>query len=442
MHPKFWTPAEDAALREALLTARSPQEIEQRVGRTLKACHHRCIALGWPPPGNASYRVRSQANTWKDRAERSAKAAEAGRPLRRDHLPPAPRGRPDPGPSAHEFEEGANFTPPGEPSLEEDLEHLVSVTRKTRGFEEVCDELDLSPRATRELIDEARTRGYRIELAGMQVGQRPTETILDEQVVPFAQVDQAGEWRKFAAIGDVHIGSKHFMRAQFLDFVQGAYAEGVRMFLQGGDLLDGVYRHSVWEQSQRGFEEQVAEAIRVIPRQPGAVWHFIQGNHDETFGEQSGIDVGRAIVQAFKEAGRDDLVYHGARAAYLRLKGPGDTRGLLVEMWHPRDRANAYALSYRCQRHIEKYAPGAKPDVLLAFHWHQTFCFETRGVYAVSCGCWQNGQSSFGKSLGGAPSIGSWIIDYSLTEKGTVRRFRPEWRGYQEVEVVRDVNLG
>lgn len=445
MHPKFWTPAEDKALRTALHEAKTPEEIERRVGRTYRACVHRCSALGWAPPGHASYGgLRSRADTWRERAEESARAAETGR---------ASPARPSRGgPSARDFKEGESFPAPGddrftppeddEPSLEEDLEHLISVTRKPRGLEEVCDALDMSPKATRELIVVAQERGYRIELTGMQVGHRPTESPLAEQVVPLVRVDPAGDWRKFAAVGDIHAGSKHFMRSQFQDFVHTAYKDGVRNFLHVGDLLDGVYRHSVWEQSRRGFEEQVAEAIEVVPRLEGAYWDFIAGNHDETLGEASGLDVGRAIVQAFVAAGRNDFRYHGARGAYLRLKANDNERGLLVELWHPRDRANAYALSYRQQKKIEKYQPGQKPDILLTGHWHQSFYFETRGVHALSCGCFQGGQSSFGKSLGGAPSIGSWIVEYAMTTKGTVRRLKPAWIGYQEVETVRDVQLG
>src|SRR4029077_17575159 len=168
-------------------------------------------------------------------------------------------------------------------------------------------------------------------------------------------------------------------------------------------------------------------AIRELPQWPDATWHFIQGNHDETFGSQSGLDAGRAIEQAFRAAGRTDLVYHGARGAYLRLKAPDETRGLLVELWHPRDKANAYALTYRLQKKIERYAPGQKPDLLLAGPWHTTVYMPTRGMHAISCGCWQGGQSSVGKSLGGAPSIGSWIIRYALTPSGAVRRFAQEW---------------
>jgi predicted phosphodiesterase len=232
------------------------------------------------------------------------------------------------------------------------------------------------------------------------------------------------------------------MAAQFQDFCRIAYKRGVRQFLHVGDLLDGVYTHSIYEQNARGFEEQCGVAIRELPQWPDARWHFIQGNHDETMGEKSGLDVGRAIEQAFRAAGREDVIYHGARGAYLRLKAPEEKRGLLVHLWHPRDKGNTYALTYALQKRIEGYAVGAKPDCVAAGHWHQSVFFNTRGVYALSAGCFQGSQSSFGKSLRTSPSIGSWIIRYALTEGGTVRRFSPEWLGYQETELIREVGLG
>jgi hypothetical protein len=73
---------------------------------------------------------------------------------------------------------------------------------------------------------------------------------------------------------------------------------------------------------------------------------------------------------------------------------------------------------------------------------HRQMYFTTRGVHAFASGCWQGGQSSFGKSLGGAPDIGSWIIEYTLTEGGTVRSVKPEWVAYYETETVRSVELG
>lgn len=329
----------------------------------------------------------------------------------------------------------------------ESFERIVQLARKweSKGgltFEALCDSLEMHPAKAREFLDEARASGVRVELASGLVGVRPTNDTAERVDVPLT-VAREGQPRRFAIVGDVHAGSKYHLSKQLRDFCDYAYHErGVRQFLQVGDLCDGVYRHSMWEQSHRGFDGQIDALAETLPEYPGAVWPFIQGNHDETLGESNGADIGPAIVQAMAARGRKDLVYLGSRGAYARLVAPGERRGLFVHLWHPRDKGSAYAKSYRLQKQIEKYAPGTKPDLLAAGHWHQQFYFLTRGVHAMSCGCWQGGGSSFGKSLGGQPEIGSWIIEYSMTSEGAVRTLLPEWRGYQEVEMVRDVALG
>lgn len=363
---------------------------------------------------------------------------------------PAPRA-----PAAASFEDEPPTQPrvaPASPSSSRSLDddgggqreavaRIVELTRRAPlSIEALCDELDLAPWRVRELVESANETGYRVELDGGHVGRRPHDE--SEVAQHSVSVSGADDRRVIAAVGDIHFGSKHHLVAYFQDYCRYAYDRGAREFLHVGDLLDGVYKHSVWEQSARGYEEQVAVAVEELPSWPDARWHFIQGNHDETLGEASGLDVGRAIVQSFVAAGRTDVHYLGARGAYVRLVGPGERRGLFVELWHPRDKGNAYAKSYRMQKHIESYAPGQKPDLLLTGHWHQQMYFTTRGVHALSTGCWQGGQSSFGKSIGGAPAIGSWVIEYGLTPEGTVRHIRPEWCGYFEKEHVRDVELG
>ncbi len=212
------------------------------------------------------------------------------------------------------------------------------------------------------------------------------------------------------------------------------------MFACVGDMLDGVYRHSVWEQSERGLEEQADVFADVLPNLPGAIWPWIKGNHDETFENESGMDVGRVLDDRFAARGRKDVMCVGSRGAYIRLRAPGEKRGVTVELWHPK-KGPGYALTYAMQNHIRDYAVGAKPDILLVGHWHQSAYFTVRGVHALSCGAWQGGKSSYGRSLGGSPAIGSWKIRYGLTEHGTIRRFAPEWFGYYEGETAREFGI-
>jgi hypothetical protein len=302
---------------------------------------------------------------------------------------------------------------------------------------DLCDALDVSPSRARAMVERAREQGYRVDLDGDHVGVRPIAPMRGERSVPMP----AGAEQAYAVISDIHFGSRQHRNDFLCDFLQNAYDKGIRTVLCPGDILDGVYEHSVWEQDARGFKEQVAAAIRQMPRFPGMVVHGILGNHDTTFARKSGMDVGASMMQAFQAAGRNDFIIYGERSAYLRLASPTCKRGFLVQLYHPL-KGPAYALSYHLQKHIEKYAPGQKPDALHVGHWHQSCAIHVRGVHATSCGTFQGGGSEFGKALGGAPSIGGWVMRYAQTEEGTVREFSPTWHAYYETEEVRQVDLG
>lgn len=324
------------------------------------------------------------------------------------------------------------------PAAEDDVAALVKLTKGGElTIEQACDKLDVSPARLRDIVARAAKAGFAVQLAGWNVGRKPLEDLTAERRV----VLPPGEQQCAAVASDIHVGSKYFLRDQFCDFVTRCYDAGARVCLVPGDILDGCYRHSRWEESHHGFQEQADEAAKVFPRLPGLVYEGIPGNHDQTFETESGMDVGRALVDVFRAHGRDDLRLHRARGAYLRLRSPGVKRGLLVELWHPLG-GGSYALSYKMQKHVEAYAPGQKPDVLLTGHWHQSCYFTTRGVHALSCGTWHGGKSPFGKALGGAPAIGGWLLRWSQTKDGTVREFSPTWHGYFEQEDVRSVGLG
>lgn len=329
--------------------------------------------------------------------------------------------------------------PPKVSSPEEILPRLVKITRKgPLSVEDTCNKFDISPKRLATIISEARGKGIRIDLREGQVGYRPASEALGEQKIV---IPGAGPERSFAVASDIHVGSEFFLVDQFQDFVHRAYDKGIRLVLVPGDILDGCYRHSRWEETHSGFQAQAEYAVKVFPKLPGLVYRGITGNHDQTFEADSGLSVVHSLPEVFRSAGRDDFHLYGARGAYLRLHNEGEARGLLVELWHPL-KGGSYALSYSLQKHVEKYGVGQKPDVLLTGHWHQQCYFTTRGVHALSCGTWHGGQSSFGKSLGGAPAIGGWTIRYALTKDGTVRDFSPTWHAYYEKETVRKVGLG
>lgn len=322
--------------------------------------------------------------------------------------------------------------------LEEQVLRLVELSKRGIRFEDLCNELELPPKTVRWLLDVARDRGYSARVLGEEVLWAPAEPRSD--IVEVSAPAQAGPWRRFAVMSDLHFGSKYHLRSQLVDFVGQAYAAGARRIFLPGDLLDGCYRHGKWELTHHGFDEQCEDFAAGLPQRPGLEYLGISGNHDQTF-EETGLVVHRAIEDVFRRAGRTDLTMLGARGATARLRAPDDpARGLLVEMWHPL-KGPAYALSYKLQKKIEGYAPGQKPDVLLTGHWHQSVYVNQRGIHAFSCGTFQGGGSSFGRALGGSPSVGGWVIEYALTPDGTVRHLRPHWVAYYENEEPRGVAI-
>lgn len=319
-----------------------------------------------------------------------------------------------------------------EPEADEDdeadaaLEHLVKLTKKHPiSFVDLCDKMDLSPKKAKALIAEAKGKGFRLHVEHDHVGIKPSGP--EERVRTVGIAPVVGERQKVAVISDLHLGSKYCLREQLQEFIQYAYAQGVREILCPGDVLDGIYRHGLFEVSHTGIDAQAQDLFETLPELPGLNYRCITGNHDFTFTESIGVDVGDYLMGFFSKKGRNDIHFYGNRGAFLRVKGA------IVHLWHPRSGVS-YARSYAIQKHIEKYTSGEKPNILLCGHWHVYCHVYERGVHGIACPTFQGGGSAFGKSLGGAPAIGGMILSWDLTSHGTMRHFIHEYRAYFEVE--------
>lgn len=305
------------------------------------------------------------------------------------------------------------------------LQKFIALTKKPIDFNTLCDKLNLPPAKTQKVIDEAEKLGVRVHVEHNHVGIRMPEP--DDKVQPVGVVPVVGKRQKVAVISDTHLGSKYCLREQMKEFIHHAYEQGVREVLHPGDVLDGCYKHGMWEVSHSGLDEQARDLFETLPKLPGLNYRCITGNHDFTFTEQIGADVGDYLSSYFKQRGRNDLHFYGNRGAFLKVNGA------VVHLWHPRSGAG-YARSYAIQKHIEKYSSSEKPQILLTGHWHVfVHCFE-RGVHGIACPTFQGGGSAFSKSLGGAPAIGGLLLSWDLTAHGTMRAFSLEYRAYFERE--------
>ncbi len=315
-------------------------------------------------------------------------------------------------------------------TLSSEIQSLVDIIKgKRKGptlFSDLCDKLDLSPTKTKNLLAKAKEAGVYVHVEHDHVGLITPEESDETNDLGIPAV--VGGRQKVGVISDTHLGSKYCLRAQIRDFIHYAYDQGVREILHPGDCLDGAYRHSTFEVSHVGLDEQVRDLYETLPRLPGLTYHGITGNHDFTFTEHSGVDVGKFIENYFASRGRNDFKFYGNRGAHILI------RGAHVELWHPKS-GMGYAKSYGLQKKIEKYSPGEKGQILLVGHWH-TFCYiYERGVHAIACPTFQGGGSAFGKSLGGSPAIGGLILSWDMTEHKTIRNFSIEKRSYFEKEM-------
>jgi UDP-2,3-diacylglucosamine pyrophosphatase LpxH len=242
-------------------------------------------------------------------------------------------------------------------------------------------------------------------------------TVQDTRVLPVKGARQV-----VGVVSDLHLGSKYCLRAQLVDCVEHMYDRGIRDILVPGDLLDGCYKHGVFELSHTGLEDQTQDLAETLPRKRGLTYHAITGNHDETFADLTGADVGKYIHTV-----RPDIKFYGRCGAFLQIKGA------VVHMWHPLG-GMSYAKSYKLQKQIEKYGAGEKPHVLLGGHVHQFAVVEDRGVFGVFCPTFQASGSAFSKRLGGQPALGGLILSWEIAGKDLVRNFAVERRRYFEVE--------
>jgi predicted phosphodiesterase len=320
---------------------------------------------------------------------------------------------------------------PGEPatpwrSNDTLLALLAKLTaRRPRTVEEACDALDVSPKRLRELVALAGEKNLAVRIEGGAVGiPRQTPDIVQETGI----APVVGSPFSVACISDTHLGSKYCLRAQLKDFIEHAYSLGVRVILHSGDILDGDYRHGKFEMSHMGIEEQMRDLAETLPVLPGLTYHGIDGNHDFTFTEESGVDVSRTIAAYFHDHGRNDFYGYGARGAMLRVGGA------LVDLWHPSG-SGSYAVSYGLQKKVESYAPGFKPHILQVGHWHRMATIDERGIFAFAAGTFQGYGSGFSRSLNTPPpAIGGTILTWQLTADGTMRDLVYRTRRYFQSE--------
>lgn len=214
---------------------------------------------------------------------------------------------------------------------------------------------------------------------------------------------------KFALLADTHIWAKACDLDALHRFYEDAKAEWVECFVHCWDLVDWcwVYRWQQFEQSEKGFDEQVEKVVKDYPN----VWlptYFIWGNHDESYLKNSWADITRVI-----DSLRDDLVNLGYYDWLLNINW------ITIQIQHGGG-GNSYSKDYKLQRYIDSIEAGQEPDIFGLWHYHQAIHTLQRWIHGFMPWAFLK-KNLLAKRFRFPNVIGWWIIDITKDECGRKR---------------------
>ena len=209
---------------------------------------------------------------------------------------------------------------------------------------------------------------------------------------------------KFALLGDTHIWAKACDLDALKKFYDDAMEEWVECFVHCGDLVDwcGVYKGQQFEQSEKGFDEQVEKVVKDYPK----VWvptYFIGWNHDQSYLTSSGADISRVISSL-----RDDLIDLWYYDATLNINW------ISIQIQHG-GWWTSYSPDYKLLRYIDSIQSGEEPDIFGLGHYHRAIHSLHRWIHGFMPWAFLK-KNLLAKRFKFPNVIGGWIIDIDKDE--------------------------
>ena len=242
----------------------------------------------------------------------------------------------------------------------------------------------------------------------------------------------AGEYR-FGVISDTHYGSKYAREDVVNDLYDWYAKEGITQVYHCGNWIDGQSHFNRYDllPEAHGMQAQLDLMVERYPRKPKITTMYVAGDdHEGWYSQREGIDIGKALEDTARGAGREDLVYIGYKEAFITLSHAKTCKHARMLVDHPGG-GSAYADSYAAQKRIEAAQPGEKPGVWLFGHWHKIGYFRPRGVHVLLAGCTKD-LDPFGRKKGLRYDVGGSIIEMRQDSGGAIVEFTPRIRAYYD----------
>lgn len=252
-------------------------------------------------------------------------------------------------------------------------------------------------------------------------------------------------------ISDLHVGSKFFMRAEFLKFLEWLSSTDddiirkIRYLCVGGDLIDGIgiFPNQDKELLELDTAKQMAHAAEVLSKVPKHIKMLvIPGNHDPGRRalpqpalpgiEAEGLRRLENCVMLGNPAfvqldGVKILMYHGQSLDDVIATTPGLSYSRPAEAMKVLLKARHLAPMYGGRTPI---APESEdmmvisevPDIFHSGHVHVTDIQNYKGTLVVNSGAWQS-QTKFQQTMGIMPTPGIAIMVNLATLQPTMQDF-------------------
>lgn len=309
-------------------------------------------------------------------------------------------------------------------TFEQTVAALLTKAHGRVNLSELSEKLDRSTATVRIALETLRGQGFNVEIAADAASL--TNIIRPGSAEPIVHKVEHfdGNWHKFGACGDNHLGSKH-ERLDVLNALYDLYeAEGITTVYNTGNWIEGEMRLNHHDISVFGLDGQIEYACEMFPQRKGITTYFVAGDdHEGWYQRNNRMEIGRYFQSMAAKGGRHDLKYMGFVEADVKLVAPNGHA--MMKVMHPGG-GSAYAHSYAPQKLVESFQGGEKPSVMLIGHYHKfEYCYP-REVHVVQTGCTVD-QSIFMRKQKIQAMVGGTIIRINQTPDGKINRFAVEW---------------
>lgn len=362
-------------------------------------------------------------NTERQREEPGVGSADQARAAASSRVPPGAG-------ASHTREARANPTVVEKAPTTQDL--AAALKRGPMSEDDLAAKLGIGNSDVFFLADRAHAEGMNIDHRGGRwyLDTKPAVASLEGTIKQFV-ADRNGHFT-FAVSTDEHLCSKYAREDCLNDFYDHTQKRGITTVFNCGNMIDGLMPFNQHEITHHGLADQTRHLVEAYPQRPGIDIHSIWGaDHEGWASRREGIDVGRYIESAMREAGRQDWHNLGFAEAFVEVIHPDTGKGSKILLTHPGG-GSAYATSYFSQKLAESFGGGEKPALVLIGHLHKLDYTYARSIHLIQCGTFQS-QSLFMRSKKLAAHVGGVFCTITVDPRtGAFNECSPTFRTYYD----------